>query len=122
MNPLKKILVVEDDPVLRMTTQKQLSILGYAAEAVGTGEDAVGRDRADLHLILMDVGLPGIDGITAAMMIREDELKSAHKRVPIIALTAHSDRQRCILAGMDDFIQKPALLNDLKEMIKKWLA
>ncbi len=115
------VLVVEDDPVLRMLTRKQVTGLGYYCECVASGEEAVDRDQANVGLIFMDIGLPGIDGITAAMMIREKELEAPRKRVPIIALTAHSDRQSCILAGMDDFMQKPALLADVKQILDKWL-
>lgn len=57
----------------------------------------------------MDIGLPGIDGSHATLLIREKELKEQRNRVPIVALTAHSERERCILVGMDDFLQKPAL-------------
>lgn len=115
-----KILVVEDNPVVRMLTQKQLSVLGYASEAVGTGEEAVERGSRDIALILMDIGLPGIDGARAAQLIRERELKEQRKRVPIVALTAHSDKQGCLLAGMDDFLQKPAKLGDIQRILATW--
>jgi CheY-like chemotaxis protein len=65
--------------------------------------------------------LPGIDGGHATSLIRERELKEQRKRIPIVALTAHSDKQRCSMAGMDDFLQKPALLNDIKKMLEKWV-
>lgn len=117
----KVVLVVEDDPVLRMMTCRQISQLGYACESVSSGEEAVARDGFDIGLIFMDIGLPGIDGITTAMRIREQELDASRKRVPIIGLTAHSERKTCIMAGMDDFLQKPALLADLKQMLDKWL-
>lgn len=115
------ILIVEDDPVLRCITQKQLLFLGLDSETVETGERAVERVSADIALILMDVGLPGIDGATAALQIREKELREQRRRVPIIALTAHADEQRCRNAGMDGFLQKPALLADLKALIEQWL-
>ena len=116
-----KILVVEDNPVVRMLTQKQLSILGYTSEAVGTGEEAVGKNSDDIALILMDIGLPGIDGARATHLIRERELKEQRKRVPIVALTAHADKQGCLLAGMDDFLEKPARLGDIQRMLATWL-
>lgn len=116
-----RILVVEDDPVMRMLTQKQLSILGYTSDVVGTGEEAVARDGADITLIFMDIGLPGIDGIHATRLIREQELKEQRKRTPIVALTAHSNKQDCLLAGMDDFLQKPARLADIQRILDSWL-
>ena len=115
------VLVVEDDPILRMMTRKQVMQLGYECVCVASGEEAVARDRQDIGLIFMDIGLPGIDGVTAAMMIREKELAESRRRVPIIGLTAHSERQSCILAGMDDFLQKPAFLTDMKTMLYKWM-
>lgn len=118
----RKILVVEDDPIVRLVTQKQLARLGYDCELVASGEEAVSTFNNSFTLILMDIGLPGIDGLKTTMLIREREQKESDKRMPIIALTAHSDRERCLLAGMDDFLQKPVLLNDLKEMLDKWLS
>lgn len=117
-----KILIVEDNPLLRMMTQKQLATLGYSAEAVGSGEQALEKVDAEIGLILMDIGLPGIDGCQTTRAIRDRENNNARRRIPIIALTAHSERDQCLLAGMDDFMQKPVLLTDLKAMIEKWLA
>jgi CheY-like chemotaxis protein len=114
------ILVVEDSPVVRMLTQKQLTLLGYKSEAVSTAEDALARDSDSFALIFMDIGLPGMDGCQAARLIREKELLEKRKRVPIIALTAHSDREACALAGMDDYLQKPAMLADIERMVNKW--
>lgn len=115
-------MLVEDDPILRDLTKRQLSMLGFDSVPVSTGEEAVARAaKRDIAMIFMDIGLPGIDGNHATSLIREKELNEQHKRVPIIALTAHSDRDRCVLAGMDDFMQKPALLNDIKQMVEKWI-
>jgi CheY-like chemotaxis protein len=89
---------------------------------VGSGEEAVERDAADLALIFMDVGLPGIQGGHATLLIREKELSEKRKRVPIVGLTGHAVREQCLQAGMDDYLQKPAMLEDLKRMIDKWTA
>ncbi|MBI2812554.1 MAG: response regulator [Candidatus Melainabacteria bacterium] len=117
----KPILIVEDDPILRDLTRRQISKLGFQCIAVKTGEEAVNSDVSDVGLILMDIGLPGIDGVHATMLIRERELVNRKKRVPIVALTGHADRHRVITAGMDDFLQKPALMADIKSMIDKWM-
>jgi CheY-like chemotaxis protein len=114
------ILVVEDDPTLQMVTRRALGVLGHQCVTVGTGEEAVQRDNSDVMLIFMDIGLPGINGGHATSLIREQELRSQTKRVPIIALTGHADAEQCLQAGMDDFLQKPALMADLDRMIKKW--
>lgn len=117
-----KILIVEDNPLLRMLAQRQIDTLGYASEAVGTGEQAVDLDDGDICLVFMDVGLPGMDGCQATQLIRDREVRSNRKRVPIIALTAHSNKEQCLVAGMDDFLQKPALIADIKSMLDKWLS
>ena len=114
------ILVVEDDPVLRLVTQKQGEMLGYAVQLVESGEKAVEYDKAGICLIFMDIGLPGINGIEATLLIREQERRGECKHVPIIALTAHSCREECLSVGMDDFLEKPARLADIKQMIAKW--
>lgn len=114
------ILIVEDDPTLQMVTKMVIDRLGYQCEVVGCGEDAVQRAAPDIALIFMDVGLPGIQGNHASLLIREKELMDRRKRVPIIALTGHAVRDQCLLAGMDDFLQKPALMDDIKQMIEKW--
>jgi CheY-like chemotaxis protein len=115
------ILVVEDDPTLQMVTSLALKHLGFACATVSSGEDAVQRCNGDLSLIFMDMGLPGIQGGEATALIREKELKEQHKRTPIIALTGHAIRDQCMSSGMDDYLQKPALLPDLKAMLDKWL-
>lgn len=115
------ILVVEDDPTLQKVARLALTHLGFRYEVVGCGEEAVARHAADIGLIFMDVGLPGIQGGHATLLIREKELNERRKRVPIIALTGHASKDPCLQAGMDDFLQKPALIQDLKRMIDKWL-
>src|SRR5579883_2114203 len=105
------IMLVEDDPVLRDLISRQIKMLGCQSIVVSSGEEAVERvSVASMDMIFMDVGLPGIDGNHATLLIREIELRSHRPRVPIVALTAHSDKEGCMLAGMDDFLQKPALI------------
>lgn len=115
------ILVVEDDPTLQRVATWAIGHLGYQCQTVRVGEEAVEQYPDGFSLIFMDIGLPGISGIDAALSIREKERKARLKRTPIIALTGHADRQRCLNSDMDDFLQKPALLADLKRMIDKWL-
>lgn len=115
------IMLVEDDPVLRDLTKRQLAVLGFESIPVTTGEEAVEKCCEDIAMIFMDIGLPGIDGSHATLLIREKELKEHRKRVPIVALTAHSERERCMLVGMDDYLQKPALIHDIKRITDKFL-
>lgn len=117
----KQILIVEDDPILRDVTRRQVAKLGFDCVVVKTGEEAVDQNDSQIGMIFMDIGLPGIDGVHATMLIRERELTEQRKRVPIVALTGHADRQRVMSVGMDDFLQKPAMMADIKFMIEKWL-
>jgi CheY-like chemotaxis protein len=120
MNPF--ILIVEDDPALRILTQKQLALICHCStQCVASGEEALAKQDDEIALIFMDIGLPGLDGIRVASLIRETELRERKKRVPIIALTGHVDKDACILAGMDDHLQKPALLGDIRRMIVKYI-
>ncbi len=115
------ILVVEDDPTLQMMVCLTLKRLGYLTRRVGSGEEALNQDFSDISMIFMDIGLPGLDGARTTMLLRENELKRGNKRVPIVALTAHSNKEQCLYAGMDDFLQKPALMADIQKMIERWM-
>lgn len=116
------ILIVEDDPIVRMVTEQQIAMLGdYKTDAVATGEAAIKLVCKDINLIFMDIGLPGMDGLQATLEIRRKEKESGCKRVPIIALTGHGDRTKCLAAGMDDYLQKPTLLADIQRMLQKHL-
>jgi CheY-like chemotaxis protein len=116
-----RILLVEDEPSLQFVFKKQLQRLGFElTDIVDNG--AVAVERASEHnfkVIFMDVRLPGMDGISATKQIRANESKTNHQS-KIVGLTAFGERQRCIDAGMDDFLQKPILLAQLKEVIDKW--
>jgi len=116
------ILVVEDDETLRLLATKQLAKLGFVGHAVSDGSEAVDEvSSADYSLILMDIQMPRMDGIEATSAIRQLEVKNSHARVPIIAMTANPDKQRCLDAGMDDFIFKPVMLAQLRELLNRWL-
>lgn len=114
------ILVVEDNPTLQLVLERALKLLDQSFEIVTTGEEALESVAEEMSMIFMDIGLPGIDGLQTTQKIREKERKLGWQRKPIIALTAHSDRDLCIESGMDDYIQKPALIDDLRSMIEKW--
>lgn len=116
------ILVVEDDETLRLLATKQLAKLGFIGHAVSDGSEAVEEaTSADYSLILMDIQMPKMDGIEATSAIRQSEKEHQHARVPIIAMTANPDKQRCLDAGMDDFIFKPVMLGQLRELLDRWL-
>lgn len=118
-----KILVVEDEPLLRELTRRQIEMLGFDVLTVGSGEEAVEKYQCSdsIGMIFMDIGLPGMDGEETTLQIRQRERTARRREVPVIALTAHSSRDRCIDSGINDFLQKPALLADLKKVISKWM-
>ncbi len=115
-----RILVAEDNPVNRLVLCKQLKKLGYDAEIVMTGLEAVDAiARKTYDVVLMDCEMPVMDGYEATRRIRQASLV----RVPIIAVTAHAmsgDRERCLTAGMDDFLSKPIDMRLLAEILAKW--
>lgn len=117
------ILIVEDDPIVRLVTEKQIAMVGdFKTEAVSTAEAAIARFPDNICLIFMDIGLPGMDGLHATILMRELEKKNGGEHVPIIALTGHGDKTKCIAAGMDDYLQKPTLLADIQRVLQKHLV
>lgn len=119
------ILVAEDNPVNRKVTMNTLSKLGYQAKVVENGALAVdANSQQSFDLILMDCQMPVMDGYQATAEIRRRE-QAQEKHTPIVAITAHAmegDRQKCLDAGMDDYLSKPIRLTLLQEMIEKWLG
>src|ERR1017187_390637 len=119
--PGLRILVVEDNPVNREVLLAQLSRLGYQAAAVENGAEAVeALAAAGYDLVLMDCQMKAMDGFEATLHIRE-----VHRSdIPIVAVTADAmpaDRDRCLQAGMNDYLAKPVELQRLADMLAKWL-
>lgn len=118
----RRILIAEDDPVNQMVASRLIEKMGYTADIVKSGSEAVyaaGTRRYDL--ILMDCKMPEMDGFAATAAIRN--LSDAVRRTPIIALTASSlvgDRQRCLASGMNDYISKPFTYEDLRAAVLRW--
>jgi CheY-like chemotaxis protein len=116
------VLLVEDDDILRLTEKKQFTKLGLICHVAATGAEALERSRVGYDLICMDIGLPDINGIEVARRIRKEEEESHRKRTPIIALTALSnDKDKCLEAGMDDFLLKPVDYDKLVTIINRYL-
>ncbi len=120
-----RVLLVEDDHISSRLAAKMLANLGYETELAANGLDAVTACITGKHsVILMDMQMPVMDGIQATRRIREIE-GNGGGHVPIIALTANvmpGDRERCLAAGMDDFLSKPFRKDDLAAVIAKWSA
>jgi len=116
-----RILVAEDNPTNRLVVLAQLEMLGYKADAVVNGADAVEALRhTPYDLVLMDCEMPTMDGYEATRRIRE----SGNSHVPIVALTASAmpgDREKCLAEGMNDFLSKPLELQRLGEVLAQWL-
>lgn len=115
------ILLVEDDPTLRLLGAKQFEALGWPVDIAADGREAIIMSKNGYDIILMDLAMPEVSGIQAALTIRQFELENRRKRTPIIAMTAYSDREEVTAFGMDDYILKPVLLDDLKSIVKKWI-
>lgn len=117
------ILLVEDNELNRDMLSRRLSRKGFDVQFAFDGQEAVEKAKALMpDLVLMDIGLPVIDGYDATRAIKSDE---ATKAIPVIALTAHAmaeDRKRCLDAGCDDFDTKPIDLSRLLEKIQTLLG
>jgi CheY-like chemotaxis protein len=122
----KPILIVEDLAANRELFSLQIQQFGLASQSVRNGREAIELLEADpdaFSMILMDLQMPVMDGLTTAQLIRHSELNTG-RHIVIIALTANralESREQCLQAGMDDFINKPVTLDKLNEMFSKWL-
>ncbi len=119
----RRILLAEDNAVNQQVVTLQLRKLGFAADIVPNGRAAVeAAARGGYDLVLMDCQMPEMDGYTAATRIRDGE--GSRARIPIIALTANAmtgDRERCLTAGMDDYLAKPIDPERLRAVLNHWL-
>ncbi|MCZ7563057.1 MAG: ATP-binding protein [Burkholderiales bacterium] len=120
-----RVLLVEDNELNRVVARGMLEALGLAVDAATNGLEAMAALAERRHdLVLMDCQMPELDGFEATRRIRVREAASSRPRTPIVALTANAvagDRERCIAAGMDDYLAKPFRLTDLHETCRRWL-
>ena len=124
------ILLVDDDPLIQKVGKAMLAHFGCRVDVAGSGReavDALSRQRYDM--VFMDCQMPEMDGYEATVVIRERE---AHKReggdtvarIPIVALTGlatDEDRERCLRAGMDDYLSKPFSVAGVQSLLDRWL-
>ncbi|RYD01926.1 hypothetical protein N752_27770 [Desulforamulus aquiferis] len=119
-----KILIAEDEPVSQMILKKMINKLGYSCEIVESGEQAVQEAASNNYaLIFMDCLLKGMDGYEATRSIRLME-SNLNSHIPIIALTSyntHEDRNKCLKAGMNDYLNKPVDYQLLSQILNKWV-
>ena len=118
-----RILVAEDNPSNQRVLVEMLKRLGYRPDAVADGREVVqALERLDYDLVLMDIKMPEMDGITATQVIRKMRPETGPRIVAITAFALEGDRERCLEAGMDDYIAKPVKINDLGEILVKYSA
>ncbi len=119
-----RILLVEDSIVNLRVAEIMLKQLGCDVDLASNGKEAIDMfGKSDYDLLLMDCQMPVIDGYEATAVIRRHEGESVH--TPIIALTAHTmlgDREKCLAAGMDDYLGKPIIRKELARIIQQWVS
>jgi CheY-like chemotaxis protein/HPt (histidine-containing phosphotransfer) domain-containing protein/two-component sensor histidine kinase len=119
------ILLVDDHPTNREVISRQLAHAGYACETAVDGEDALTHWRSGRYsLVLADVHMPRLDGYGLVAAIRATEQREQRAHTPVLALTANvskGEAERCLAAGMDDFLPKPVPLAQLARRLRQWL-
>ena len=117
-----RILVAEDNRVNQIVTVRMLQKLGYQVDLACDGASAISRVEANPYdIVLMDLNMPGIDGLEAARRIRL--MPTAQSSVPIVALTASAtieDKAQCLAAGMNDYLSKPIEMQALRRALERW--
>jgi PAS domain S-box-containing protein len=119
------VLVVEDNPMNQIIAREMVSALGMDPAIVGSGEEAmVSCQSTAPDLVLMDIQMPGMDGLETTRRLRALQAEGSLRPFPIIALTAHAmaaDRQASLDAGMDEHLTKPIQLDQLRNVLRHWL-
>lgn len=122
-DPVHRVLVAEDNPVSQQVARRMLESLGCTVDIAGTGAEVLAAAEVRPYdLIFMDCQMPYIDGYEATDQLRERE--RGRRRTPVIALTASAmkgDAERCLEAGMDDYLTKPVRIADFRAALARWL-
>jgi len=122
VKPGLSILLAEDNPVNALLARELLRRRGHRVEQVATGEAAVTAcQNAHFDVVIMDLHMPGLDGIEATRRIRAEETANGGRRLPIFALTADAldtGRKACLAAGMDGFLTKPVDPSELDAVLE----
>lgn len=121
-----RVLLVEDNQVNQLVAVRMLEKFGVDCEKAEDGVEALEKiSQNHYDLILMDCQMPRMDGFQATAQIREYQSKNGERHTPIVALTANAmeeDEERCISAGMDDYMAKPIEIDSMGETLKRWLG
>jgi len=122
----REVLVVEDNDVSRMIMSKILERFGVKVTMAKDGGEAVGlTKRKKFDIIFMDCQMPNMDGYEATKVIREVESANRQEHTPIVAITANAikgDDERCLKAGMDDYLTKPVKVDEVEGKLRKWVG
>jgi CheY-like chemotaxis protein/HPt (histidine-containing phosphotransfer) domain-containing protein len=117
-----RVLLAEDNPVNQTLAMRILEKLGHKVQVANNGKEAFERAQAEeFDVIFMDVQMPEMDGLEATAAIRDAEVGTG-KHVPIVAMTAHAmkgDREKCLSAGMDEYLSKPIRIDELKRAMSE---
>lgn len=120
-----RILLAEDNPVNQMVARKMLEQFGMQVVVVDNGNKALKQlEQESFDIVLMDCQMPELDGLAATRILRDYETQMSHTHTTVIAMTANvmeGDRERCLAAGMDDYLGKPVKLDELEAMMRRWL-
>jgi two-component system sensor histidine kinase/response regulator len=120
----QRILLADDNPINRKMTLRQLTNLGFPADAVANGREVLAALRAQPYgLVILDLHMPVLDGYDTARTIRRLLETQGSDHLALVAMTANrtnGDRQRCLEAGMDDYLSKPVRQEDLGHMLTRW--
>ncbi len=120
-----RILLAEDHATNRRVIKMMIASLGYQVDGVANGLLAVSAlETTDYDLVLMDCQMPEMDGYEASAMIRNPQSGVLNHSIPIVALTANAleeARQKCLAAGMNDFLTKPVLVSQLENILETWI-
>lgn len=121
----KRVLVAEDNEINQQVIRRQLALLGYASTIVNSGHEAFNLWKTGGYaLLLTDIHMPHMDGYELTAAIRAEELTGT-SHTPIIAVTANAlkgEKEKCLAAGMDDYLSKPVRLENLKLILEEWIS
>jgi PAS domain S-box-containing protein len=121
-----RVLVAEDNVVNQKVARRMLEKLGCRVDVAGNGREAVEMlELLPYDLVFMDCQMPEVDGYRATAILREREQERGAPRIPVVAMTANTmqgDRDRCLAAGMDDYVAKPVRVEDLTAVLDRWSA
>jgi len=123
-----RVLLVDDNAINQKVAVRILQQLGYQPEVAANGRDALEKlDRQPFDFIFMDVMMPEMDGLEATRLLRKRQMIGGYNhyqsRIIIVAMTAHAmqgDREKCLAAGMDDYLAKPVRPKDVRDMLERW--